>query len=108
MATVLDRPALTDSAAALGGKLTALRRSIHLEPELGLHNPKTSAKVRAALAHLPLSWREGLSTTGMVATLDTGRPGRSVLLRGDMDALPMPEETGLEFASMVQRSEEVV
>ena len=97
----IDRP-LPEAAAALGPKLTALRRAIHLEPELGLHNPKTSAKVRAALAHLPLSWREGASTTGMVATLDTGRPGRSVLLRGDMDALPMPEETGLAFASTVQ------
>ena len=92
---------LTDAASALAPKLTALRRAIHLEPELGLHNPKTSAKVRAALAHLPLSWREGPSTTGMMATLDSGKPGRSVLLRGDMDALPMPEETGLEFASTV-------
>ncbi|MDP3676109.1 MAG: M20 family metallopeptidase [Novosphingobium sp.] len=92
---------LTEAASALAPKLTALRRAIHLEPELGLHNPKTSAKVRAALAHLPLSWREGASTTGMVATLDSGRPGRSVLLRGDMDALPMPEETGLAFASTV-------
>ena len=101
MATVLDRPALTASAEALGDKLTALRRAIHLEPEIGLHNPLTSAKVRAALAHLPLTWREGPSTTGMVATLDSGRSGRSVLLRGDMDALPMPEETGLEFASTV-------
>jgi amidohydrolase len=61
----------------------------------------TSAKVRAALARLPLTWREGPSTTGLVATLDSGKPGRSVLLRGDMDALPMPEETGLEFASTV-------
>lgn len=102
MATVLDRPALTASADALSDKLTALRRAIHLEPELGLHTPRTSAKVRAALAHLPLTWREGASTTGLVATLDSGRPGRSVLLRGDMDALPMPEETGLEFASTVQ------
>ena len=101
MATVLDRPPLPEAAAALGDKLTALRRAIHLEPELGLHNPKTSAKVRAALAHLPLSWREGPSTTGLMATLDTGKPGRSVLLRGDMDALPMPEETGLAFASTV-------
>src|SRR5688500_2191881 len=101
MATVLDRPALTAAAEALADKLTALRRSIHLEPELGLHTPKTRDKVRAALAHLPLEWREGPSTTGLVATLNPGRPGRSVLLRGDMDALPMPEETGLAFASQV-------
>ena len=101
MATVLDRPALTASAAALGNKLTALRRAIHLEPEIGLMTPLTRDKVRAALAHLPLTWREGPSTTGLMATLDSGKPGRSVLLRGDMDALPMPEETGLEFASTV-------
>jgi hippurate hydrolase len=101
MATVLDRPALTAAAEALSDKLTALRRSIHLEPELGLHTPKTRDKVRAALAHLPLEWREGPSTTGLVATLNPGKAGRSVLLRGDMDALPMPEETGLEFASQV-------
>ena len=101
MATVLDRPALTTSAAALGDKLTALRRAIHLEPEIGLMTPLTRDKVRAALAHLPLTWREGPSTTGLMATLDSGKPGRSVLLRGDMDALPMPEETGLEFASTV-------
>ena len=97
---------LTDAAQALAPKLTALRRAIHAEPELGLHNPKTSAKIRAALAHLPLEWREGPSTTGLVAVLNKGKPAnsgerRSVLLRGDMDALPMPEETGLEFASEV-------
>jgi len=101
MATVLDRPALTAAAEALADKLTALRRAIHAEPELGLHTPKTRDKVRAALAHLPLEWREGPSTTGLVATLNAGKPGRSVLLRGDMDALPMPEETGLDFASRV-------
>jgi len=105
MATVLDSPALTPellgAAEALSGKLTALRRAIHAEPELGLHNPRTSAKVREALAHLPLEWRTGSATTGMVATLNAGKPGRSVLLRGDMDALPMSEETGLDFASGV-------
>ena len=101
MATVLDRPSLTQASSALGDKLTALRRAIHLEPEIGLMTPLTRDKVRAALAHLPLTWREGPSTTGLMATLDSGKAGRSVLLRGDMDALPMPEETGLAFASTV-------
>lgn len=93
---------LIDEARALAPDIVALRRAIHAEPELGLHTPKTRAKVRARLAHLPLEWREGPSTTGAVAIL-RGRAGdgRSVLLRGDMDALPMPEETGLEFASQV-------
>ena len=101
MATILAPPALDAAAAALSDKLTALRRAIHLEPELGLHTPKTRDKVRAALAHLPLEWREGPSTTGLIAVLNPGKAGRSVLLRGDMDALPMPEETGLDFASQV-------
>ena len=93
---------LLDDAHALSDRLVSLRRAIHAEPELGLHTPKTRDKIRAALAHLPLEWREGPSTTGLVATLMGGAgEGRIVLLRGDMDALPMPEETGLEFASII-------
>lgn len=93
---------LLDEARGLQHEIVALRRSIHAEPELGLHTPKTRDKVRAALADLPLEWAEGPSTTGLVATLKGGAgEGRCVLLRGDMDALPMPEETGLDFASTI-------
>ena len=93
---------LLAAARATSDEVVALRRAIHAEPELGLHTPRTRDKVRAALADLPLTWREGPSTTGLVATLTGGAgPGRHVLLRGDMDALPMPEETGLPFASQV-------
>ncbi|MEJ5976972.1 M20 family metallopeptidase [Novosphingobium sp. PS1R-30] len=92
---------LIAGAGELAPRITELRRAIHAEPELGLHTPKTRDKVRAALAHLPLEWREGPSTTGLVATLKGAKPGRSVLLRGDMDALAMPEETGLAFASTI-------
>lgn len=93
---------LTSAAAAIAGEITALRRAIHAEPELGLHTPKTRDKVRTALADLPIEWREGPSTTGLVGILKGGAgPGRSVLLRGDTDALPMPEETGLDFASTI-------
>ena len=70
-------------------------------PSSGSQTPKTLAKVRAELADLPLEWREGPSCTGAVAVLNAGKAGRSVLLRGDMDALPMDEETGLDFASTV-------
>ena len=91
------------AARAIEPDIVALRRAIHADPELGLHTPRTSEKVRAALADLPLEWCQGPSTTGMVATLKGGAgPGRRVLLRGDMDALPMPEETGLDFASKIQ------
>lgn len=95
-------PDLLDAARALSDRIVTLRRAIHAEPELGLHTPMTMAKVRAALAHLPLEWREGLSTTGEVAVLEGAQPGRRVLLRGDMDALPMREETGLDFASVIE------
>ena len=86
---------------ALNAETIELRRSIHREPELGLQTPKTLAKVKAALAGLPLELRTGPSTTGLVAILEGARPGRTVLLRGDMDALPMPEDTNVDFRSTV-------
>ena len=102
-----DQTLIAEARASAEG-IVALRRAIHAEPELGLMTPRTSAKVRAALAGLPLEWREGPSTSGMVAVLKglgggpkTKNGGKRVLLRGDMDALPMPEETGLDFASKV-------
>jgi amidohydrolase len=98
-------PDLLDSARAISDRIVSLRRAIHAEPEIGLQTPLTLAKVRQALAHLPLEWREGGATTGAVATLRGGKAAAAghgrVLLRGDMDALPMPEETGLEFASTI-------
>ncbi|RPF71488.1 M20 metallopeptidase family protein [Aurantiacibacter spongiae] len=93
--------ALLDAARGHEERITALRRAIHAEPELGLDTPMTLAKVRAELADLPLDWREGPSCTGAVAVLEGARPGRTVLLRGDMDALPMQEATGLDFASTI-------
>jgi hippurate hydrolase len=92
---------LLQDARGIADRITALRRAIHAEPELGLETPKTLAKVKAELADVSLEWREGPSCTGAVAVLNAGKQGRSVLLRGDMDALPMHEETGLEFASTV-------
>lgn len=96
---------LISSARDLAPDIIALRRAIHAEPELGLETPKTLAKVREALADIDLEWHVGTSCTGAVATLKGGKPavpGRArVLLRGDMDALPMDEKTGLEFASTI-------
>jgi hippurate hydrolase len=79
--------------------LLSLRRAIHAEPELGLDCPRTRDKLIAALAGLPLTIRHSDRTSGLVATLEGARPGRTVLLRGDMDALPIREATGLDFAS---------
>lgn len=90
-----------EAATALLPETIALRRAIHAEPEIGLHNPRTTAKVKAALAGLPLTLREGPSTTGVVAVLEGARPGRTVLLRGDMDALPMPEDVESPYRSTI-------
>src|SRR3546814_243147 len=86
-------------AETLLDDLVALRRAIHREPELGLQNPKTLAKIKDALAGLPFEFREGPSTTGLIAVLRGPANGRTVLLRGDMDALPLIEDTGLDFTS---------
>ena len=80
-------------------ELTRLRRTIHAAPELGLDCPATRAALKGALAGLPLTHRDSKATSGFVAILDGARPGRTALLRGDMDALPITEATGLDFAS---------
>ncbi len=89
----------TERAVDDAPALIALRRDIHAEPELGLDTPRTKAKLQQALAGLPLTIRESEATSGFIATLEGARPGPTVLLRGDMDALPIEEATGLDFAS---------
>lgn len=91
-----------EDASEILPDLVTLRRAIHGEPELGLHNPKTLAKIREALAGLPLEYREGPSTTGLIAILRGSDNGRTVLLRGDTDALPLHEDTGLDYASGIE------
>jgi hippurate hydrolase len=80
-------------------EMITLRRAIHEEPELGLNTPATTAKIKHALSGLPLEIKEGPSTTGFIAKLQGPANGRTVLLRADMDALPMREDTGLPFSS---------
>ncbi len=79
--------------------LVALRRHLHRFPERGNHLPVTRNIVLESLADLPLDIVLHESTSGIVGVLRGGRPGPVVLLRADMDALPVEEDTGLEFAS---------
>jgi amidohydrolase len=88
-----------EAGTTLLPEMIVLRRAIHEQPELGLMTPATTEKAKQALAGLPLEILEGASTTGFVARLRGPANGRTVLLRGDMDALPLKEETGLLFAS---------
>jgi amidohydrolase len=76
-----------------------LRRRLHRQPEIGLHLPKTQQMVLEAIADLPVEITTGTSTSSVVAVLRGARTGPTYLLRGDMDALPVHEHTGLPFAS---------
>jgi amidohydrolase len=95
----LDPGAILAAAGTLLDDVVALRRDLHRRPELGLDLPLTQARVLEELDGLPLTIRTGEAQSSIVADLDSGRPGPTVLLRGDMDALPMPEDTGLDYAS---------
>jgi hippurate hydrolase len=86
-------------ARELMPQVVALRREIHQYPELGLHLPETTRRVREGLAGLDVDIVEGKSTSSLIVTLRGRQQGPTILLRGDMDALPMPEDTGLDFAS---------
>jgi amidohydrolase len=92
---------IRDETAAISADLIELRRSIHAEPEIGLDLPRTQRKVLDALAGLPLEISTGTGLTSVTAVLRGGRPGKTVLLRGDMDALPVTEKTGLPYASRI-------
>ena len=88
-----------DEAAAISDDIIELRHAIHAEPEIGLDLPMTQRKVLRALDGLPLDISCGRALTSVTAVLRGGRPGKTVLLRGDMDALPVTERTGVPYAS---------
>jgi hippurate hydrolase len=91
--------ATLNDAWLLADELIAIRRHLHRYPELSLHETETAALVARELGKLGLKVRTGVGGHGVVADLAGGEPGRTVALRADMDALPILEETGLEFAS---------
>jgi amidohydrolase len=90
---------LLDAARALQPRTVSLRRQLHKHPELGLDLPKSQAAVLHAVDGLGLHVSTGTSCSSVTAVLNGDQPGPSVLLRGDMDALPLREESGLAFSS---------
>ena len=87
-------------AIAMKDELVAIRRDIHRHPELAFQEQRTAEKGHAWFQALGLEVQDGIAGTyGLVATLDTGRPGPTLLIRADMDALPITEETGAPYAS---------
>ncbi|MCK6586361.1 MAG: amidohydrolase [Polyangiaceae bacterium] len=95
---------MTDSISKdidlLDGELIALRRDIHRHPELGFTEVRTSAIAVERLRELGLSVRAGVAETGIIADLEGEHPGGTILLRADMDALPVEERSGRDFASV--------
>ena len=91
---------LVQQAQELQGDLVQLRRALHREPELGLALPRTQEKVLTALDGTGIELSQGSALSSVTGVIrGRGGPGRTVLLRGDMDALPVPEQTGLDFGS---------
>lgn len=93
---------LRDDAAAMDDDLRALRHALHREPEVGLDLPRTQERVLEAIEGLPLEVSTGQALTSVTAVLRGAKPGPVVLLRGDMDALPVQEEVDLPFRSRVE------
>lgn len=94
---------LTDDAHALGGELIELRHALHEHPEIGLELPRTQERVLEELSGLPLEISTGTRLSSVTAVLrgTGGSTGSTVLLRGDMDALPLTEQTDLPWRSKV-------
>ncbi len=93
---------LLDGARHVLPDVVELRRDLHRHPELGTDLPRTQQAVIDALDGLDLELSTGTALSSVVADLVGGAgDGPTILLRGDMDALPMPEDTGLEFSSTV-------
>ena len=92
---------LLDDARKISGKLSKIRRQIHMHPELGYQEKRTSAFVAKTMRSMGIEVRTGVAKTGVVALLEGGRSGKTVALRGDMDALPITEQTTTPYRSRV-------
>lgn len=102
----MSAAALRSDAAALHEEVADLRHRLHREPEIGLHLPRTQEKVLEALDGLPFEISTGTDTTSVTAVLRGTAPSAAaekpvVLLRGDMDALPVQEQTGVPYSSTI-------
>ena len=79
--------------------IVGIRRALHQIPELGTDLPKTQAAVCAELDKLGIPYKKNVGDSGLIGTIQGGKPGKTILLRADIDALPVKEDTGLPFAS---------
>jgi amidohydrolase len=113
LATVVPAARAADVDAeikAVDAKVIAWRRDLHEHPELSNREERTAKLVADHLRGLGLPVETGVARHGVVALFDTGKPGPTIALRGDMDALPVVERTDVPFRSKAKsnyRGEEV-
>ena len=99
--TQASAAALSDAIRADMPQLMTLYRDLHANPELSMQEVRTPAKLAAEMRKLGFEVTEKVGKTGVVAVLKNG-PGPVLLVRADMDGLPVVEQTGLPFASKVR------
>ncbi len=99
-AAISDR-AIEDAARAVDAQVVEWRRDLHQNPELGNREFRTSQKVAEHLKALGLEVKTGIAHTGVVGILRGGKPGPTIALRADMDALPVTEQVDVPFRSTV-------
>lgn len=93
--------AIRDIATRLEPALIEIRRDIHAHPELAFEEVRTAGVVARELARIGIAHTTGVAKTGVVGIIKGGRPGPVLIIRADMDALPIHEQTGLPFASTI-------
>lgn len=83
-------------------KVIAIRREIHKNPELDFEEFKTSNLIKESLESMGINDIEEMATTGLVVVIDSGKPGKTLALRSELDALPIDEDTDLAFKSIIK------
>mgnify|MGYP000007273814 CR=1 FL=1 len=91
---------INNRIAALQPEMEVWRHDLHMHPELRFEEVRTAQQVAKLLGEWGIEVHTGIATTGVVGVLRNGGSGRAIGLRADMDALPMPEATGLPYASV--------
>lgn len=94
-------PNFRDEADDLSSQLTAWRRDLHIHPELGFEVHRTAGMVARTLAELGCEVRTGIGRSGVIGLITGGKPGPTVMLRADMDALPIQEISDAPYISQV-------
>ncbi len=91
---------IRQQAHILLNDVIAIRRHIHAHPELSFQEKETSAYIQSILRSWDVPFKTGFANHGIVAILDSGKPGKTIAMRADMDALPIHEKTSHDFRSL--------